>query len=101
LDPQNKIAHVRIASLGNNTPEDLEQALVLLTSEGMRGLILDLRWCPGGYLEKSVDVARLFLGECNVATIRSRTQGENTYRSHGGNKYLDFPVLVLVNGETS
>src|SRR5205807_8987322 len=72
LDRSRKIAQIGISTLGQNTPRDLEQVLTRLQSEGVRGIVLDLRWCPGGYLTQSVEVARLFLGQGVVATLRSR-----------------------------
>src|SRR5262249_39631027 len=106
LDAERKVAHVRLATLGQGTAAELQQMLSQLQAEGMRGLLLDLRWCPGGYLTPSLDVTRLFLGECVVATVRSRTSGEQAARSRAGveegeKKFLDMPVVVLVNGETS
>jgi carboxyl-terminal processing protease len=106
LDGGRKVAHVRLATLGQGTAAELQQVLSQLQAEGMRGLLLDLRWCPGGYLTPSLDVTRLFLGECVVATVRSRTNGEQLARSRAGveegeKKFLDMPVVVLVNGETS
>jgi C-terminal peptidase prc len=101
LDPKEKIAHVRLGALGNTTAYDMRVALTALQEAGMRGLILDLRGCPGGYLREAVNVAALFLGECTVATVKHRGQPETTYPSTRENKFLDFPVVVLVNGETS
>src|SRR5204863_7751609 len=76
LDRWRRIAQVRITTLGQTTPLDSEQVLIRLQSDGLRGIVLDLRWCPGGYLTQSVDVARLFLGHGVVATLRSRTEQE-------------------------
>src|SRR5262249_27159023 len=60
-----------------------------------------LRWCPGGYLNESVDVADLFLGDGTVATVKSRDRDDQVYRSAGAGKTMKFPLVVLVNGETS
>lgn len=102
LDREKKIAHVRVANLANGTAGELKQVLMALRADGLRGLLLDLRWCPGGYLNESLDMAQLFLGECIVATVKSRIQGEDTYRSvRDEAKLLDLPMAVLVNAETS
>lgn len=102
LDRKQRIAHVRIANLTDGTASELRQAMHDLKGQGLRGLLLDLRWCPGGYLNEALDVAQLFLGECTVATVKGRVQGEDTFRSvRDENKLLDLPLLVLVNAETS
>jgi carboxyl-terminal processing protease len=100
-DRKNHIAHVRISVLSHGTSDELAAVLDRLLADGMRGLVLDLRWTPGGWLDQSVDVARLFLGEVPVATIKSRGAQEETYRGGGPSKLLDLPLVVLVNGETS
>jgi carboxyl-terminal processing protease len=48
-----------------------------------------------------VEVARLFLDEGTVATVRSRGQADLVYRAGSAGKYRDFPLVVLVNGDTS
>jgi carboxyl-terminal processing protease len=103
FDRKNKIGQVRLGGLGNGTALEFRLALGALQDAGMRGLILDLRWCPGGYLTESVNVASLLLGDCTVATVRSRDQKDNTFTSKQDdeNKFTKFPVVVLINGETS
>jgi carboxyl-terminal processing protease len=100
LDRQRKIGFLRITTLGRATPEELEKALTEMRNAGARGLLLDLRWCPGGYLDPSVAAAELFLGDGIVATLKSRSEPERVYKSTTEQKFLDFPLVVLVNGET-
>jgi carboxyl-terminal processing protease len=98
-DRENRIAHVRIAALNHGTAEDFLQVLTALQAEGLRGLILDLRWCPGGFLDQAVEVARLLLGQGIIAIFQSR---EDRKTARGGrDQFTGFPVVVLVNGETS
>jgi carboxyl-terminal processing protease len=101
LDRERGIAHVRIANLGNGTALQVREVVTALRTAGMRGLILDLRWCPGGYLQEAVNLASLFVGEGKVATVRHRDGREDSYPSTAENKLLDFPMVALVNGETS
>jgi carboxyl-terminal processing protease len=95
------LAHVRLSALGKGTGEELRAVVAGLKDEGVRGLVLDLRWCPGGFLNEAVEAADLFLGEGTVATVKSRGREDNVYRSTKEGKFADFPVVVLVNGETS
>jgi C-terminal peptidase prc len=102
LDRQRKIAHVRLGGLEEGSAEELRQVVRRLQESGLRGLLLDLRWCPGGYLSEALGVAEIFLGECTIATVKSRVQGGDTYRSvKDDGKVLDIPIVVLVNAETS
>jgi carboxyl-terminal processing protease len=101
-DRRSKVAHIRLGNLGNGSALEFRTALAALQEGGLRGLVLDLRWCPGGYLTESVNVASLLLGECLVATVRNRDEHDNKFTSEAGdNKFTKFPVVVLINGETS
>ncbi|MBV9121769.1 MAG: PDZ domain-containing protein [Planctomycetes bacterium] len=100
VDRENKIAQVRLGKLGKGTAETLAGVLTNLRAEGMRGLILDLRWSPGGFLVESAQTARLFLGKHTIATLKG-VKEQQMLSDVAPEKFLDFPILVLVNGETS
>ena len=52
IDEKSKIGYVRMTSFSERTSADLEKILDQLEAEGMKGLILDLRFNPGGYPEQ-------------------------------------------------
>lgn len=101
LDAEHKIAHLRLGSLAESTPDELSDILTALRCDGLRGLILDLRWCPGGALLGSVKTAELFLSEGTVATVQYRNQPEDVYRSTSEGKHNDFPMVVLINSAST
>jgi carboxyl-terminal processing protease len=103
VDRKKRIAHVRVVTLAQHTPFELEQVLDRLDRDGLRGLILDLRWCPGGYLTAATGVASLFIEDGVIAKTDIRAEGQRVYRAEGGSgqKFLKVPMLVLVNGETT
>jgi C-terminal processing protease CtpA/Prc len=100
-DEKARLAHVRLTCLARGTSEELRDVLAGLREQKARGVLLDLRWCPGGYLNEAVEVADLFLGTCVVATIKNRGREDTVYRSTNEGKFRDFALVVLVNGETS
>jgi carboxyl-terminal processing protease len=101
LDAERKIAHLRLGNLVEATPDELSQIIGCLRQDGLRGLILDLRWCPGGALSGSWKTAELFLGEGTIATVRYRNEPETVFRSaNEEGKLRDFPMVVLVNGDS-
>ncbi len=100
LDDKQRLALVRITTLSGGTADDLRTVLETLRDRQMRGLVLDLRWCPGGYLREAIEVADLFLGEGVIATEKSRGREDTVYRSTDTGKFRDFALVVLVNGET-
>jgi carboxyl-terminal processing protease len=101
LDARQKIAQLRLGNLDKCTPDELQAIVSTLRQDGLRGLILDLRWCPGGALTGSIKSAELFLGEGTIATVKYRGRPEDVYRSTNEDKLRDFPMVVLINGESS
>ncbi len=101
LDARGKVAHIRLGNLVDGTADELREVLGTLRQDGLRGLILDLRWCPGGALTGSIKTAELFLGEGTIATVKYRSRPEDIFRSTNEDKFLDFPIVVLINAESS
>jgi carboxyl-terminal processing protease len=100
VDREHQIAQVRIGSIAEGTAEELQQALTALKVRGLRGLILDLRWCPGGFLKEAVASARLFLDEVPIAKTKMRNGQSEEYVGKRDVNFLDFPIIVLVNHDT-
>jgi carboxyl-terminal processing protease len=97
---ENKIGYVRLVQFGEKTSDDLETALRTLRKQGMQGLVLDLRWNPGGLLEQAVDVCEKFLprGQLVVTTEgRNATQNSSRYANGHGDELKGMPIVVLVN----
>jgi carboxyl-terminal processing protease len=104
LSPSEHVGYVRIGAVSRyNTATAFSDALKSLRRQGVRGLVLDLRWCPGGYLIQSAEIARLLLPEGSpIATQRYRNGRVEPVLTEGHIvPYLDFPVVVLVGGETT
>ena len=97
---ENKIGYVRLTQFGEKTADELESALKKLKSQGMQGLILDLRGNPGGLLDQAVEVCEKFLprGQLIVST-EGRNPGQNqVHKSVGrGDELHNMPLVVLVN----
>ncbi len=95
---QNQIGYVHITQFGEKTGEELESALDKLKAQGMKGLVLDLRWNPGGLLEEAVEVCQKFLprGQIVVSTEGRRGVMEK-YFAKGGDELPGVPIAVLVN----
>ena len=72
---ENKIGYIRIVQFGDQTSDELEDALQKLKEQGMRGLILDLRWNPGGLLDEAVGVCQKFLPRNQLVVS---TEGRDT-----------------------
>ena len=94
----NKIGYVHIIQFGDKTAEELESGLQKLKVQGMKGLVLDLRWNPGGLLDQAVAVCQKFLphGQLVVSTEGRRTV-EKYYARGDGDELKNIPIVVLAN----
>jgi carboxyl-terminal processing protease len=101
LDDKNKIAYLRILQFSPRTGQEVRAALESLLKDGMKGLILDLRACPGGFLEQAVAVCRLFLSKGTILTTRGPNKQETSWKANGKDTLGDFPLVVLVNEQTA
>jgi carboxyl-terminal processing protease len=97
---EDKIGYIRLVQFGEKTSDDLEQALTTLKKQGMQGLVLDLRWNPGGLLDQAVDVCQKFLprGQLIVSTEgRNAAQNSRRVANGHGDELHGMPVVVLIN----
>jgi C-terminal processing protease CtpA/Prc len=106
LDREHKIGYVRVGAIEEGADTRLEEMLTDLKQQGCRGLILDLRWCPGGFVAPGTAIAGMFLREgAVIAQMRyrdpSRGGRPNEVAPPGGTKFTDLPLVVLVGSETA
>ena len=108
IDPQNKIAFVRIRNFNPNdsgfneqTSKELKAAMEEIEAGGAKGLVIDLRDNPGGLLSQAIEVSDLFLTEGKIVTTKNRRGGEKTDSARSsGTMFLPAeqkPIAVLVN----
>jgi carboxyl-terminal processing protease len=99
IDPESKIAYVRLTMFGRNSAADLRKVVQNLNKEGMKGIILDLRFNPGGLLGASVDISSLFLDGGRVVSVRNRAGLEENHDARNRPTNVTGPsMVVLVNG---
>jgi carboxyl-terminal processing protease len=97
------IGYISISQFNEQAGDELEAALTKLKEQGMKGLILDLRWNPGGLLDQAVAVCSKFLPRGDlVVTTEGRTPAQNREQRAGsrGLRFADgreLPMVVLVN----
>lgn len=97
MDDEARIAYVRVSQFADPTTDALKEAVRQAQSEGMQGLILDLRFNPGGLLQQAVEMSDLFLSEGTIVSTRGRNTPRRSWEAESGNGLTDFPMIVLVN----
>jgi carboxyl-terminal processing protease len=92
-----KVAYLRITQFTPDTYENIRDAVTPLLEEGMRGLILDLRFNPGGRLDQAIQIIDLFLDKGVIVSTKGRSRPESIVRATGKGTLPRFPMIVLVN----
>lgn len=96
----NNVGYLQLVEFDDVSLEQMEAALADLESQGMEGLILDLRDNPGGLLTSVVDIADLFLDEANIFYMEDKAGNRVDYDAQDGTSYQG-PIVILVNGNTA
>lgn len=95
------IGYICFGHFGQGSADQLRRSLDELRSEGMAGLVLDLRYNPGGREREARAVSGLFLDGESMAVIRGRRGPETVLSARQGGADVDLPVVVLVNRFTA
>ncbi len=97
LDHDKRIGYVRILAFSRDTAQDLKKALVELQQQGLKGLIIDLRFNPGGLLTSAIEVSDLFIAEGRIVSTKGRNTVERVWNAQQDGTFEGFPMAVLVN----
>ncbi len=96
LDPG--IGYIRMGRFSATTSDELESSLSELESDGLNGLILDLRGNSGGYLHQAIAVVDKFISaEKMVVYTKGRTARSSEEYFSTSHTHPDFPIVVLIN----
>lgn len=98
VEIRDDIAWVKITRFGEDTTDEFERAAEVLVREKPRGIVLDVRNNPGGFLDAAVDVAGYFLPSGSVVVIEEDGEKERReLRTRGSNLFRNIPIVVLMN----
>ena len=93
---EDDIGYIRITTFDEPTAEDFKKALnELIDEEEVKGLILDLRFNPGGLLDSVVEIADELLGKTFITYTQTK-DGERKYYN-SASSMVDLPLVVLIN----
>ncbi|HPI67193.1 MAG TPA: S41 family peptidase [bacterium] len=95
----NNIAYLQVTNFNDDTDVRFKKAVEEIILKNPKGIILDMRNNPGGYLERAVDVASYWLTSDQSVVLEEFASGERqTYFSKGVGQLKNYPTVVLVNG---
>ena len=94
---EQNIGYVDINTFGEQTTQELRSTLDELLRQNPRGMIIDLRNNPGGYLSTSVEVASEFIEEGVILYEEYGDGRRDAHRALGNGQATDIPLVVLIN----
>jgi len=98
------VGYIRVQNFAKTTTDELREKLADLDEHQMRGLILDLRYNPGGLLDAAKRVSELFLERGTLLVYTKGRLPANSmsfYAERRGNTLNKVPMVVLINGSSA
>lgn len=97
LDAEQGIGYVYLAYFHERAVRELLQAIQELRDQGAEGIILDVRFNPGGLLSSALEMANLFLDSRVIVSIKGRNGPQEIYTSQPGDVFPNLSLVVLMN----
>lgn len=99
IDPDDHIGYVRLTQFADGVTRDFDRAVSQMKKDGLDGLILDLRFNPGGLLTEAVDLANRFISDGVIVSQHdaSGRAREIQKAKRSETTVGDIPVVVLIN----
>ncbi|MCL4221885.1 MAG: PDZ domain-containing protein [Phycisphaerales bacterium] len=101
VDPEAGVGYIRLTGFSEKTTSEFDRAIRAMRAQGLNGLILDLRFNPGGLLDQAVEIASRFVNNGLIVRTEDgagRTRDQQSARRVPDSVNLsDIPVVVLIN----
>ncbi len=93
------ITYIQLYSFNENANRLFYEAIYNASKQNAKGVILDLRNNPGGFLEVSVDLAGWFLPRGTlVVSEATRTEVSEEFKANGNAALAEIPTVIIING---
>ena len=92
------IAVIELNQFGSKTKDEFSQAISKILPKRPKGIVLDLRYNGGGYLDGAVDIVSEFITKGKVVSVKKRdpSKDEVVY-VNGKARVANIPLVVLIN----
>lgn len=95
-----QVGYIRLSEFSSHAAEQMERAIADLSDRGAESFVLDLRGNPGGLLNASIEIARMWLDRGAIVSTTDR-QGNNQETRATRSALTDLPMAVLVDGNSA
>jgi len=104
IDPEDKIGYLRLTQFTPGAAKEIKDTIEATKKElggELNGLIIDLRFNPGGLLDEAVAIADMFIDEGTIVSTKGRVFEEHIESAHKAGTDTQLPLVVLVNGQSA
>jgi carboxyl-terminal processing protease len=95
-----KVGYIRLSEFSSHSSEQMQKAIKDLNSKQVNAFVLDMRGNPGGLLQASVEIARMWLDNGTIVKTVDRKGGNEDFRAVQG-ALTQLPMAVLVDGNSA
>jgi carboxyl-terminal processing protease len=95
-----KVGYIRLAEFSSHSSEQMQKAIKDLNRKQVNAYVLDMRGNPGGLLQASVEIARMWLDNGTIVKTVDRKGGNEDFRAVQG-ALTQLPMAVLVDGNSA
>lgn len=95
-----RIGYIRLIEFNAHAAEQMEQAIQDLLSQRVQGFVLDLRGNPGGLLQASIEISRMWLQRGAIVQTIDR-DGNSESISANRSALTQLPLIVLVDDRSA
>ncbi|EOR25214.1 MULTISPECIES: S41 family peptidase [Clostridium] len=92
------IGYIQISSFDEDVAKNFKEKIIELKNQGMKGMILDLRGNPGGFLGEAVNVASQFIPKGKVVTYTIDKYDNKQESNSVGGEAEGMPLVILIDG---
>jgi carboxyl-terminal processing protease len=101
VDEKDSIGYIRITNFSATTASDLNEILTMLEVQGMRALVLDLRFNTGGFLQSAADVTDMFVDKGIIVSTQPRVGLPTWEAAHKKGTHPYYPLVILINSSSA
>jgi len=97
LTASGAVGYIQLNQFGDETVKEMREALNALRVKEPEGIIIDVRFNGGGYLEGAVEIASMFMGQGKVVSVERREGEPTNHYVSGRPSDPDIPLAILIN----
>lgn len=95
---EGNIAYIKISQFGDETTREFNAIANRINATDLKGVVIDVRNNPGGYLDSAVSIASKMLPKGKiVVTEENRAKEKKNLLARGGDLFSSVSTVVLIN----